>query len=63
MGAPDFPEVAHCSECTAPVVLAFRSGQGYLLICGCEMSTVDVNACVNESALFDPLGGKWSSLD
>jgi len=53
----------YCSECEAPIVLYSVPQKGYVLVCGCENVSADINPVAAESNLFSPITGKWSEFD
>lgn len=53
----------YCSNCESPIVLYSVPQSGYLLVCSCPQTTVNVNSVVSESNLFSPVTGRWSQLD
>lgn len=56
-------DVMYCSSCMYPVTLHSVPTVGLRLACGCEDTQVDVEACLADSALTEPLSGKWSGVD
>lgn len=51
-----------CSVCESPVVLVQDARKGYILRCACE-NTVSVEAVTDEYSVFEPISGKWSTVD
>lgn len=56
-------EFVHCQDCTAPVVLVVDPTSGYKLICGCHARGVELSTETQSSSLFEPISGKWSTVD
>jgi len=56
-------EPVYCSDCGAPVVLYNVPGRGYMLVCGCPSTSVELGEDALSSTLFEPITGRWSPLD
>lgn len=57
------PEFVHCQDCRAPIVLAIDPTSGYKLVCACQSRGVRLSADTQSSSLFEPITGKWSTVD
>lgn len=53
----------YCSKCTSPIVLYQVPVRGVRLICCCPQTSLSIDRVASESSLFEPISGKWSSVD
>lgn len=56
-------EPVYCTQCKSPIVVYRAPSKGYRLVCGCPATALPIDHAVSESSLFEPISGKWSSLD
>lgn len=52
-----------CGACDAKLRVSLIPARGYRIVCNCPKLAVSIDDSVSKSSLFDPLTGKWSSVN
>lgn len=60
---PSGERIVACGMCDSELRISLIPSRGYRIVCDCPNLAVSIDSSVTDASLFDPLSGKWSSLN